>query len=351
MIVGETQPPIVHALAHALNQTLGNVGQTVTYTEPLEVEAGTQSQSLPQLVAEMRSGQAHALVMLDCNPIYTSPADLDFASALAQLPFAVHMGEYVDETANLSLWHVPQSHYLESWGDVRAHDGTITLQQPLLAPLYQSRSPYELLSVLTGQQDRSNHDILRDRWKRYYQGKVTAPSAFAQPPLTQDSPATDAKMHVATAAQSRSKVDQRLMQGAGDTLTPPTSGQNTDSDVTQNGVDDFDLYWRTILNDGVIPNTAAPVKSVAILPTFTTNLEAASGLPISLADAHGAPASHPTTLDTQLLDLVFTPDPTIWDGRFSNNGWLQELPKPLTKLTWDNAACISPRLAQDRKTH
>ncbi len=275
VVVGETQPPIVHALAHSLNGMLGNVGQTVTYTPPLEAVVEGQAQSLPQLVADMQSGQAQTLVMLDCNPVYASPADLNFAASLPKVAFTVHLSEYEDETANLTQWHLPQSHFLEAWGDTRAHDGTITLQQPLIAPLYATHTPYELLSILAGKLDRSNHDILRDRWKQVYQ-------------------------------------------------------------ATGASVDDFDLFWRTILNDGVVANTALPVFPATLLPAF-------AGSP---PEAARAQTSQPS--DPQALDLVFTPDPTIWDGRFANNGWLQELPKPLTKLTWDNAACISPRTAQDR---
>ena len=308
VVAGEAQPPIVHALVHAINQTLGNVGQTVTYTEPLETDLGAQAQTLSQLVADMQAGQTQMLVMLDCNPVYTAPADLKFAEAILKAPLTVHLGEYEDETANLSIWHVPQSHTLEAWGDVRAHDGTVTIQQPLLAPLYATHASCELLSVLAGRLDRSNHDIIRDRWRRVYSNNTN-----------------NSNIHP--------NVNQSLTQGAGDNLNAPASGRTADPNATQDTSNDFDLFWRTVLNDGIVPDTAAPAKTVALQTNF--------------------PAQHPTP-NTQrpapnTLDLVFTPDPTIWDGRFANNGWLQELPKPLTKLTWDNAACVNPRLAQERK--
>ena len=312
VVVGERQPPHVHALAHAMNQALGNVGQTVTYTGPLTANVGAQAQTLPDLVAEMRGGQAQMLVMLDCNPVYTAPADLDFAVALLKTPFVAHLGEYEDETANLSLWHIPQSHYLEAWGDIRAHDGTITVQQPLLAPLYATHTAHELLSVLSGRLDRSNHDIVRDHWQAVYQAAQTGGRTAADP------------------APNPPAINQSLVEGAGDNLNTPARGRNADPNASQNTQGDFDLYWRSVLNDGIVPNSAAPVRTVALLPGF-----AAPPAPALLASA--------------ALDLVFTPDPTIWDGRFSNNGWLQELPKPLAKLTWENAACVSPRTAQDRK--
>lgn len=333
VVVGEAQPPIVHALTHAINQALGNVGQTVTFTEPLEASAGAQSQSLSQLVADLQRGQVQTLVMLDCNPVYMSPADLGFADALAKVPFVVHLGEYEDETANLSNWHVPQSHYLESWGDVRALDGTITVQQPLIAPLYDTHTVYELLAVVAGQLDRSDHDIIRDRWQRYYESSVVPQTSGSNVSAAPSSPdRTEAGTQATSTLQSSPNASQSLVQGAGDNLNTPARGRNSNPNASQDTVGDFDLFWRTLLTEGIVAGTAAPTRSLATAPTFNA----------------GTATPRPEPTPAAALDLVFMPDPTIWDGRFANNGWLQELPKPLTKLTWDNAACLSPRTAQER---
>ncbi len=259
IIAGEDQPPIVHALAAAMNQVLGNVGQTVVYTEPVEASPVEQLESLRELVADLNAGRVELLLILGGNPVYTAPADLNFKEALYKAPLRIHLSLYNDETSEHCQWHVPETHYLEAWSDVRAYDGTVTIMQPLIAPLYQGKSAHELLAVFLGQADRSNYDLVRDYWK------------------------------------------------------------------SQQTVGDFEQFWRKALHDGVVPNTALATKNVSVQ---------VSALQVGAPDA-----------PLQGLELNFRPDPTIYDGRFANNGWLQELPKPLTKLTWDNAAMISPATA------
>ncbi|HTS17388.1 MAG TPA: TAT-variant-translocated molybdopterin oxidoreductase [Verrucomicrobiae bacterium] len=250
VLAGESQPAVVHALAHSMNHELGNAGITVTYTGPV----GMEGRTLSELVADMNEDRVQCLVILGGNPAFTAPADLQFTDSLQKVKFRVHLGLYDDETAAWCHWHVPAAHYLESWGDTRARDGTVTIQQPLIAPLYGGRSAYELLALILNQSNRSNHDIVRQYW-------------------------------------------------------------------TEHGLADDNL-WHAALHDGVVPGTAAPGQTVT-LQKF---------------DA-------PPGAKTEGLELVFRPDPTIWDGAFANNGWLQELPKPFSKLTWDNAALISPATA------
>jgi MoCo/4Fe-4S cofactor protein with predicted Tat translocation signal len=265
VIIGDSQPASVHAIGHALNAALGNVGATVVYTEPLDADPVDQMQSLRDLVSDMDAGRVELLLILGGNPVYDAPVDLEFANRLAKVPLRVHLSLYDDETSELCHWHIPESHYLEAWSDVRAYDGTVTLIQPLIAPLYASKSPHELLAAISGRPDRSAYDILRDVWKQRW----------------------------ALAAEA-----------------------------------DFERTWRKALHDGVVPNTAAPAKSVALRAAVP-------------------PAATPA--DAATLELVFRLDPTVYDGRFANLGWLQELPKPMTKLTWDNAALISPATAERLK--
>ena len=262
VIAGDEQPPIVHAIAHAMNHALGNVGSTVTYTAPLEANPVHQMESLRGLVGDIQGGQVKTLVVLGGNPVYDAPADLDFASNLLKVDLRVHLGSHYNETANLSHWHIPQTHFLEDWSDARAFDGTVTIMQPLIAPLYNGRSPHEMLAVLLGQPGQSSHEIVKDYWR------------------------------------------------------------------TQNRSADFETFWQTSLHDGVVAGSALPGKSVALRANFQSASAAASP----------APAGS--------LEINFRPDPCIFDGRFANNGWLQELPKPLTKLTWDNAALVGVATAQ-----
>jgi Fe-S-cluster-containing dehydrogenase component/anaerobic selenocysteine-containing dehydrogenase len=267
VVVGDQQPPAVHALTHAINDALGNLGKTVILTDPVEANPSNQIESLRDLVADIKAGEVQTLVILSGNPVYSAPVDLEFAANLLKVPLRIHLGLYDDETAELCHWHIPEAHYLESWGDARAYDGTASIIQPLIAPLYDGRSPYEVLAVLLGQSSGVAHDIVRDYWR----------------------------------------------------------GQTLVKD------EEFEAAWESWLEKGVIPSTALLPKQATLKPGFAAR-PPATGLQAGVAGG---------------LEIVFRPDPSIWDGRFANNGWLEELPKPFTKLTWDNAAMISPATAQD----
>lgn len=262
VVVGDEQPPALHAIAHAINQALGNVGQTVVFTDPVEATTAPENSGvagLRTLAQEMDAGQVSLLVMLETNPVYTAPADIPFAAALAKVPLSVHLGLYDDETAAASTWHVNAAYYLETWGDVRAFDGTASIIQPLIAPLYAGRSAHEIIALLAGQRDAKPYDLVRAYWQ----------------------------------------------------------GQQTGGD--------FEQFWAKSVQDGVVANTAFQPKQVTLGSGFDTGA--------------AAPAA-------QGLEITFRPDPTVWDGSFANNGWLQELPKPLTKLTWDNAVFVSLATAE-----
>ena len=263
VMAGPWQPAAVHALAHAINQTLGNVGQTVTYAPSVEARPIDQLASLRDLAAAMDAGQVQALVVLGGNPVYEAPVDLDFARRMDKVPLRIHFGLYDDETAERCHWHVPAAHPFEAWSDARAFDGTVTIVQPLIAPLYAGcKSAHELLAAFTSKPERSGYDIVRDYWK----------------------------------AQGVLGADEKA--------------------------------WQRALHDGIL---AAPAVAKAAGPG-----PAASATP--------PPTSAPPA--GQGLEIVFRPDASVRDGRLANNGWLQELPRPLTKLTWDNAALMSPRTAQ-----
>ena len=161
VIAGDGQPAIVHALAHAMNDTLGNVGATVVYTRTVEAQPMDQRAGLQTLVNDMKAGTVELLVILGGNPVYTAPADLQFADAMQKVAIRVHLGLYDDETAALAHWHICESHYLESWSDVRSDDGTVTIVQPLIAPLYDGKSAHEVMTALTGPGERSGYELVR----------------------------------------------------------------------------------------------------------------------------------------------------------------------------------------------
>ena len=304
VVAGDYQPPAVHAIARAMNEALGNVGTTVTYSAG--IESASPAGTIAELAQAMDANQVELLLIAGGNPVFTAPADLKFAERLGKVPLVVSHGLYVDETANLSHWHIPEAHALESWGDARAYDGTVTLMQPLIAPLYDGHSLYEVLGAFTSQPDRRTLDIVKDYWSRAHGG------------------------------------------GTGSWTLRDAQGEPYKNTET---------FWRRSVHDGFIVGTALPAAS-SQLPASSSQLPAASSqLPASSSQL---PASGPTVVspgapsaerrtpnaDAGGLEIIFRPDPRILDGRFANNGWLQELPKPLTKVTWDPTAWISPRFAE-----
>jgi len=264
VVAGDHQPAAVHAFVYALNQALGNVGKTVFYTDPVDANPVNRKESLKVLVDDMRSGKVDLLLILGGNPAYDAPAELEFASALKSnaVNLKVYLGSHRNETAELCQWHVPEAHYLESWSDARAYDGTVSIVQPLIEPLYGGKSAHEIITILAGQSGLTGHDLVQQYWQ---------------------------KQHTGT---------------------------------------DYDAFWRKSLHDGWIAGTTYAPKNVTLK---------SPSLPMPEQSAASA------------IDLNFRRDPSIYDGRFANNGWLQELPKPLTKLTWDNPIMIGPVMAERLK--
>ena len=304
VIPGDAQPAVVHALAHAMNQALGNVGATVVYTQTAEARPTNQFTALADLVGEMNAGTVDLLLILGTNPVYSAPRDLKFGDALQRVPLRAHLGLYEDETAALCQWHIPQAHFLEAWSDVRSADGTATIVQPMIAPLYQGRSAHEVIATLSDRPERPGYELVREYWAKQSGLPIKAPAPPTPPAVTGD----------------------RAKPGSPAPIAPAPAKL----------MSPFDKAWRRWLHDGSIPNTAFASKPVSVRAGFA---EAPAG-----GGRSGAAAGQAEANDT--LEVVFQPDPSIYDGRFANNGWLQELPKPLTKLTWDNAALISPATAE-----
>ena len=310
VIAGDEQPPAVHALAQAMNAALENVGKTVVYTEPVEANPIDQTESLSDLVADLKAGQVDTLVVIGGNPVYDAPADLEFAQAMRKAKLAFHLGLYEDETSELCHWHIPAAHFLESWSDARGHDGTVSIVQPLIAPLYDGKTAHELLAALSGQPNRTGHDIVHDYWKAH-------------------------QAHQANPGKG-TVLGQPTRAGAGAGNAAPGEDQA------------FEDFWQKTLCDGVMAGTAFAVKTGLGIRgsgfAEKTNTGASSANPESRTPNPGSSADPAPEAGT--LEIVFRVDPAIGDGRFANNGWLQELPKPLTRLTWDNAALVSPATAK-----
>jgi molybdopterin-containing oxidoreductase family iron-sulfur binding subunit len=263
IMMGESLPPRLHALEQRMNERLGNFGKTVMHRAPAQAEPVIHVESLGSLVKDMKAGTVSLLMILGGNPVFDAPADFDFASALQQVKHSVHLSAEVNETSGRCEWHIPEAHFFETWSDIRSFDGTVTIMQPLIAPLFGGRSSHQLLdAVLRLQPLRTDYDILREFWRNQ-------------------------------------KVWETFEEG-----------------------------WRQSVHDGLIAGTTLPVQSPALN-----------------GDADQMPQA-PTHNE---LEVVFRPDPHLWDGTFANNPWLLELPKPLSKLTWDNALMISPELAAREK--
>jgi molybdopterin-containing oxidoreductase family iron-sulfur binding subunit len=229
----------------------------------------------------MNAGTVDLLVIVGGNPVYTAPADLKFADAMGKVNTRVHLSLYDDETSALCHWQIPETHFLEAWGDARAYDGTVSIVQPLIAPLYGGKSAHELLAAMSDRPERSGYDIVREHWSRQSIGGAAG----------------------RTSQKDAAKPDP-----------------------------EFDLRWRKWLHDGVVPNTALPMKAVAVR-----------------GRALGEIGTKPDPASPAGFEIAFCNDPSILDGRFANNGWLQELPKPLSRLTWDNAVFVSPATAERLK--
>ncbi|MGA8027060.1 MAG: TAT-variant-translocated molybdopterin oxidoreductase [Bryobacteraceae bacterium] len=258
VLPGEFQPESVHLAAYAINAALGNVGKSVRILEGVEPD---NTHSLEELTADLNGGHVETLLILGGNPVYAAATRLGFPDAIKKARLVIRLGQFFDETSLWSHWHVPEAHYLETWSDSRAFDGTATIQQPLIMPLYNGKSAHEILTIFEMKPDLPSHDIVKAYWQN------------------------------------------------------------------QNKNADFATQWPKSIHDGWVNGTAVAAINAAgsvALPALTST--AISG-----------------------VEVVFRPDPTIGDGRHANNGWLQELPKPQSKMTWDNVVAISPKAATDMK--
>ncbi|MFW6058877.1 MAG: TAT-variant-translocated molybdopterin oxidoreductase [Phycisphaeraceae bacterium] len=269
VLAGPTQPAWVHALVHLINETLEAHGRAVASVEPFDVATAHTPGTLAELTEAMAAGEVETLLILDANPVYTAPYDLNFAAHLQRVRFTAHMGLYRDETARRCRWHAPLAHELETWSDARAYDGTASIVQPLIEPMYRGQSPHVLFATMLGEAVPDDREVVRAYWRQWF------------------------------------------------------------------GEDDFEQWWHDVLRSGVVPGTEAAAVNVSV-----------DRQAVEAAVARGLGESAMEPEENGALELTFAPDPTVWDGRYANNGWLQELPKSQTTLTWDNVATFAPATAE-----
>lgn len=264
VVAGRRQPPVVHAMADLLNEALDNTGRTVTFVrQPAVADAA----SLPQLSERLENGSVGALIVIGGNPVYDAPRDLRLAERFGKAGSSVHLSTHRNETSEACGLHVPRSHFLESWCDLRASDGTPSVQQPLIAPLHDTVSELELLARLIGRPRPRGYELVKETWR--------------------------------TRASSLS-------------------------------ADAFERRWRRWLQDGLV--SEKPVTDVPE-PRWSRLAEA-------WARQEEAEAEPPA------IEIDFALDASTFDGRYANNAWMQELPDPTTKLSWEHAAYASEATAR-----
>lgn len=262
VVAGHRQPQAVHLLAHAINAALGNIGKTVLLQAMPESKEG----SLAELAQALKGGQVETLIILGGNPVYTAPADLEWAKVQRQAHTVVRLGYYEDETAPNCDWHLPAAHYLESWGDAHSSDGTLVPIQPLIAPLFGGWTELEVLARLAGDTVASPYAIVRETFAGFVSGG------------------------------------------------------------------DVEGAWRKFLHDGFLADSAAKPSDLKLNESAVTQ---------------GLTGSGASALSKENLEVVFHRDYRMDDGRYNNNGWLQELPDPVTKITWDNVVLVSRKTAEE----
>ena len=376
VVAGDYQTEGVREAAKAINDALGNSGTTVTYGAAIEAAGPQPASSIAELAQAIDAGEVELLVIMGGNPVFTAPRDLNFAERLQKVGLIVYHCTHLDETSRLAHWTVPETHALESWGDARSFDGTVTLTQPLIAPLYEGRSPHEFLGVFSAQPDRKGLDIIRDYWTKLYstgaggwtfrhprEGESFANvDAFWRTALhegfipgtgvLEGAPATtltgDPGVEPKIAVPAGPTAAAGAAAGAATAAPPHTTAPQTGGPATtQAGAGQMRPQAAGEPASAAIPEQQLPAPPTATAPGATATNQPAT--PPSAAQPSQPPAPAAEGPATGGLEIIFRPDPTIWDGRFANNGWLQELPKPFSKVTWDTCAWISPRLAEERE--
>ncbi len=329
VLAGRSQPADVHALAHAMNAALQ---APVDAIAPIDPHGEGHGQSLAALAADLNAGRVQTLIMIGGNPAYDAPGELGMVQALRRAPFSLHLTGHDNETSALCTWCAPLSHLLESWGDARAPDGTASIVQPLIRPLRDSRTAGQFLAILGGAETPSDYQLVRATWS----AKAGAPVGLGAPGngptltptgQTQWAPTGEApggQVPGDLAPESLAKLN-RVQAAAAPQQAPVLYGSGADwtaaAQVTaaETGQPP-DLLWSQYLTDGMIAGTKAAIVAVP-------------------HPAYPPPTAAPVP---QGFVLSLAPDPTLFDGAYAHNAWLQECPKPMSSEVWGASIAISP---------
>ncbi|MEX2478058.1 MAG: TAT-variant-translocated molybdopterin oxidoreductase [Gracilimonas sp.] len=253
----------VHAAVAAINQALGNTGNTVDYLEVPYIDEQSSNTAFENAVSEMETGNIDTVVMVGVNPVFTA-SSLDFENALSNVETVVSLSDYVDETSKKASWHVNRAHFLEAWGDGYSYGGARSVIQPQIQPLHDGLSEIEFLNAIVSGEMTSGYEMVQETFRGYY-----------------------------------------------------SSG--------------FNNRWTNILHDGIDNTGNFNAVSVSLSSGFASAMNSATS---NISSTSG-------------IEVVIRPDATLYDGRYANLGWLQELPDPMTKITWDNVALMSPATAKN----
>jgi MoCo/4Fe-4S cofactor protein with predicted Tat translocation signal len=371
VVAGEFQSDGVRAAAKTINDALGNTGTTVLYGANVEAAPAGGATAIADLAQAIDASQVELLVIVGGNPVFTAPVDLRFADRLAKVPLVAYLSTHVDETSPLCHWNVPESHPLEGWADARSFEGTVTITQPLIEPFYESRTPHEFIAAFTSQPGRRAVAIVKDFWTKTYSSgaggwtfknprgeSFTNPEAFwrsavhdgfiAGTSLTEGGPGTALTPMSPPAASGTAPTPAAAAAAStpaspGGVQTPQAGGPAT----TQAGAGQLPPQGAGDQRSAALPERQLPAPPNSTAPGADARNQQPAA-PNAAAGAAGAAGATTTAPSSGGLEIIFRPDPAIWDGRFANNGWLQELPKPYSKVTWDPIAWISTRLADER---
>ncbi|MDR8393218.1 TAT-variant-translocated molybdopterin oxidoreductase [Aliifodinibius sp. S!AR15-10] len=263
LTVGNEHAPSIHATVAALNQALGNAGNTVTYHEVPYLQDQYNKDAFESVVSDLQAGNIDTVVLVGTNPAFTAPADLNFSENLQNANTVIHLADYYDETSKLANWHINRAHFLEAWSDGYSFTGTRSIVQPQIEPLFSGISDIEFLNSIVTSEKTKGYDLVQETWNEFISGS-------------------------------------------------------------------FQSNWERILHDGLDEEATFPQASVDISSDFQASV---SGF-LNRAS------------ETSEMEVVIRPDSKLYDGRYANNGWLQELPDPMTKITWDNVALMSKATAE-----
>lgn len=273
IFAGFMLPESTHIAVNLLNEVLGNnalLNNNSAHYYPNEV---TPPEKFEEFKQNIQSGAVDVIINIDVNPVYNFERDMVIAESLKRVNTVVTLSEFFNETTALSNYILPLNHYLESWGDYRKRSDLYSLQQPAIAPLYNTRQAEEIF--LSWLNENSSDKIPADYYLSYLKGNW----------------------------------EKNIYPSAG-------------------FVSAFKDFWFNSLHDGTVKIKTIPVSN----PQFNTN---------AFIETTGK-----TKVSNDMI-LVLKRNHFLGDGRYSNNGWLQEIPHPVSKIVWDNYAAVSPATAKN----